>query len=52
MGVITGWACFVFYEAAYLIHFFLDLLEVMLLTWILVLGITGKKVQRKNKINE
>ena len=46
MGVITGWSGFVFCEAAYLIHFFLDLLEAMLLTWILVLGIAGKRKKK------
>jgi len=33
------------FQAAHLIHFFLELLQVMLLIWILVLGITGRKVQ-------
>lgn len=44
-----GWVCFVFYEEVYFIYFFLDFLKVMLLIWIFVLSIVGKKVKRKLK---
>lgn len=34
------------FQVTYLIHFVLELLEVMLLIWMLVLVIAGRKVQK------